>query len=139
MFFMDYPIAAAIKPAAILWYTAQVFCFEKKKVNLDWCLPIFFIDGGAQHKLLGGHETLKTWQEFKRLAHMHIVWSSPIGQRSKNIYHFGILLSVRLYCKCFVCRNCKCLSVITIQKQTLVDFTDIYVGLITDIFMLFFK
>ena len=38
--------------------------------------PPFF--HSAASWLLGGHETLKTWQEFKWPAHMHIVWSSPI-------------------------------------------------------------
>ena len=55
----------------------------------------------------------------------------------------GILLQVELFieshihCKCFVCRNRRRLSAITIQKQTLVSSTNICVWLITNIFMLF--
>ena len=41
------------------------------------------------------------------------------------------------HCKCFVSRNRRCLSVIQIQKQTLINSTNICVWLITNIFMLF--
>ena len=42
-----------------------------------------------------------------------------------------------LHCKCFVCRNFRCLSAIQIQKQTLVNSIDIFVWLIKNVFMLF--
>ena len=47
------------------------------------------------------------------------------------------LAKLSIHCKCFVCRNRKCLSVITIQKQTLINPTVIFVWLITNISMSF--
>ena len=55
---------------------------------------------------------------------------------SENRFEWFII-TASLHCKCFVCRNCKCLSAIQIQKQTLVNSTNIHVWLITSIFMLF--
>ena len=72
-------------------------------------------------------------------------WTPPNGWKDgihKTIFLiFRLQLESRLFkknlhCKCFVCRNRKCLSAILMQKQTLVNSTNYCVWLITDIFML---
>ena len=68
-----------------MWPTLR-WWWRKKKVNdWDWCPSIFFLGGilARAPLLLGGHETLKTWQEFKRPVHsMHIVWSPFLDPKS---------------------------------------------------------
>ena len=54
-----------------------------------------------------------------------------------SVLRAGQWVKLHPLCKCFVRKNCKCLSAIQIQTQTFVNSTNICVWLITNIFMLF--
>ena len=53
--------------------------------------------------------------------------TNDIELNENNTMTLSHAIILHTHCKCFVCRNRRCLSAIQIQKQTLVNSTDICV------------